>query len=100
MGEGLREKAKVKARTRTLDEGAKIRGLDRKLARGNSLTTPYAVVTVTVPKTARVGEFGRRLDASVRRAGFAPLRLDLSQDVAFAASTVPLGVSLTRRSTS
>ena len=75
----------------------KARGMDHKLARGNSLTRPYAVCTVTVPKTARVTEFGRRLDASVRRAGFAPLRLDLAQDAGFAASTVPLGVSLTRR---
>ena len=33
-------------------------------------------------------------------AGFAPLRLDLSQDVAFAASTIPLGVSLTRKGSS
>ena len=53
--------------------------------------------TVTVPKTARIAEYGRRLDASVRRAGFAPLRLDLAHDVGVAASTVPLGVSLTRR---
>ena len=52
--------------------------------------------TVTVPKSARVAEYARRLDAAVRRAGFAPLRLDLSQDVAFAASTIPLGISLTR----
>ena len=41
-------------------------------------------------------KFGRRLDASVRRAGFAPLRLDLAQDTGFAASTIPLGTSLTR----
>ena len=55
--------------------------------------------TVTVPKTARIAEHGRHLDASIRRAGFAPLRLDLSQDVAFAASVVPLGISLTRTTT-
>ena len=96
LGEGLRAKAKVKPRTRAVDEAAKIRGLDRKLARGSCLTRPYAIATVTVPKTVPVAEFGRRLDACVRRAGFAPLRLDLSQDVAFAASTIPLGVSLTR----
>jgi hypothetical protein len=53
---------------------------------------------VTVPKTLSASEFGRRLDASVRRAGFASLRLDLAQDAGFAASTVPLAVSLTRRS--
>ena len=46
---------------------------------------------------SRITEFGRRLDAGVRRAGYAPMRLDLSYDVGFAASVVPLGVSLTRR---
>lgn len=96
LGEALREKAKVKQRTKARDEAEKVRGLDRKLARGNSMTHPYAVCTVTAPKTCRIGEFGRRLDASIRRAGFAPLRLDLSQDAGFATSTIPLGVSLTR----
>jgi hypothetical protein len=28
--------------------------------------------TVTVPKTARVAEYARQLEAAVRRAGFAP----------------------------
>lgn len=96
LGDALREKAKVKQRTRSRDEADKVRALDRKLARGNSMTQPYAVATVTVPNTARIAEFGRSLDASIRRAGFAPLRLDLSQDVAFACSSVPLGISLTR----
>ena len=36
-----------------------------------------------------------RLDASIRRAGFAPMRLDLVQDAGFAAATIPLGISLT-----
>lgn len=55
--------------------------------------------SVTVPETVRVTEYGRRLDAAVRRAGYAPLRLDLAHDVAFAVSTIPLGVSLTREAT-
>ena len=97
LGEELRRKAKVKQRAKSRVETAKARGLDAKLARGSALTRPYAVCTVTVPKTARVAEFGRRLDAAVRRAGYAPMRLDLSHDVGFAASVVPLGVSLTRR---
>ena len=97
IGEELRAKAKVKQNAKARDEADKVRRLDTKLARGNSLTRPYAVCAVTVPKTVRVSEFGRRLDASVRRAGFAPLRLDLAQDLGFAASTVPLGVSLTRK---
>ena len=92
MNERLGRKTRAKQR----DDASKARGLDMKLARGNALTRPYAVCTVTVPKTSRISEFGRRLDASIRRAGFAPLRLDLAQDVGFAASTVPLGISLTR----
>lgn len=97
IGEELRTRAKVKARTKTADEAEKVRRLDAKLARGNCLTRPYAVCTVTIPKTAAAAEAGRRLDASVRRAGFAPLRLDLAQDVAFAAATIPLGIALSRK---
>ena len=97
MADGLRAKAKVKQRTRAADEAHRVRGLDRKLARGNALTQPYAIVTVTAGKTARIAEHGRRLDASIRAAGFAPLRLDLSQDAAFATSTIPLGTSLARK---
>lgn len=97
LAEAMREKAKMRQRTKAKDEAEKARRLDSKLARGNSMTTPYAVCTVTVPKTMRASEFGRRLDASIRRAGFAPLRLDLSHDVGFASSTIPLGVSLSRK---
>ncbi|KAB7740353.1 PrgI family protein [Nostocoides sp. F2B08] len=99
MGQGLREKAKMRTSTKARDETEQVRALEAKLARGSALTRPYAVCTVTVPKTARIAEHGRHLDASIRRAGFAPLRLDLSQDVAFAASVVPLGISLTRTTT-
>jgi hypothetical protein len=95
--EALRGRLGVKMRAKQREGVAKARGMDHKLARGNSMTRPYGVCTVTVPKTARVSEFGRRLDASVRRAGFTPLRLDLAQDTAFAASAIPLGISLTRR---
>ena len=97
VGAHLRTKAGVKQRAKARAEAAKAHGMDDKLARGNSMTRPYAVCTVTVPKTARVAEYARRLDAAVRRAGFAPLRLDLSQDAAFAASTIPLGISLSRK---
>jgi hypothetical protein len=96
LAEGMNEKLGRKTRAKQRDEAYKARGLDAKLARGNALTRPYAVCAVTVPKTLRITEFGRRLDASVRRAGFAPLRLDLAQDTGFAASTIPLGTSLTR----
>jgi hypothetical protein len=49
-----------------------------------------------VPNTWAVSEFGRRLDASIRVAGFTPLRLDLAQDSGFAAAAIPLGVGLSR----
>lgn len=99
LGQSLRVAARMKQRTKNVDESEKVRALESKLARGNSLTLPYAVATVTVPKTVRAAEAGRRLDSSIRRAGFAPLRLDLAHDVAFAASVVPMGVSLTRKAT-
>src|SRR3546814_20784897 len=92
----MNEKLGRKTRAKQRDEAHKARGLDAKLARGNSLTRPYGVCTVTVPKSMRIPEFGRRLDASVRRAGFAPLRLDLAQAVGFAASTIPLGTKIGR----
>ena len=97
MGETLRAKAGVKTRARERQAVARTRGLDAKLASGDALVRPYAVATVTVPKTARIAEYGRRLDAAVRRAGFAPLRLDLAQDAGFAASSIPLGLCLTRK---
>ena len=97
LGQSLRVAARMKQRTKDVDESEKVRRLESKLARGNSLTVPYAVATVTVPKTVRAAEAGRRLDSSIRRAGFAPLRLDLAHDVAFAASVVPMGISLTRK---
>jgi len=97
MGASLRARAGVRPRARQRADAAKTYGLDDKLAQGNALVRPYAVCTVTVPKTARISEYGRKLDAAVRRAGFAPLRLDLVQDAAFAASTIPLGISLNRK---
>ncbi|MBK8462866.1 MAG: PrgI family protein [Nigerium sp.] len=97
MGASLRDRAGVKLRAKQRADHAKTHGLDAKLARGYALTRPYAVATVTVAKTARIAEYGRKLDAAIRRAGYAPLRLDLAQDAGFAASTIPLGVSLTRR---
>ena len=97
MADGLRAKAKVKQRTRSADEADKVRDLDRKLSRGNALTRPYAVATVTVPKTAASPSTADAWTPRSARAGFAPLRLDLSQDAAFAASTIPLGTCLTRK---
>jgi hypothetical protein len=94
MGQGLREKAGVREDEQHHDDLAKVRNLNLKLVRGNSLTKPYAVCTVTAPKTQRIAEYGRRLDAAVRQAGYAPMRLDLVQDTAFIAATIPVGVTL------
>ncbi len=97
VGGGLRQKAKMRESTTMRDEAAQVRAREERVARGSAMTQPYAVCTVTVPKTLRVAEYGRRLDGAIRAAGFAGLRLDLAQDVAFAASVVPMGISLTRR---
>ena len=97
LGEALRDKAKVRRTTAAGDEAARARGTEAKLARGAALTHPYAVATITTPRAVPAAEAGRRLDSSIRTAGFAPLRLDLAQDAAFAASTVPLGITLTGR---
>ena len=51
----------------------------------------------TVPASWAVAEHGRRLAASIRAAGFVPLRLDLAQDSGFAAAAIPLGVGLPDR---
>ncbi|MGG5258660.1 SCO6880 family protein [Phycicoccus avicenniae] len=96
MAEGLRSRARMRQSARSAHETARVRDLDHKLARGHALVRAYALASVTAPKTARISEHGRRLDAAIRAAGFAPLRMDLSQDAAFAAATIPLGVSLTR----
>ncbi|MDI9627469.1 MAG: PrgI family protein [Acidobacteriota bacterium] len=98
MGASLRAKAGIKTRARQRSDAAKTYHLDDKLARGHAMVRPYAVATVTVANHARINEYGRKLDAAIRRAGFAPLRLDLAQDTAMTATTIPLGASLTRRS--
>lgn len=71
IGEAMREGAKMKTRAKEATNIGHRRRLDAKLAAGNSLTVPYAVCTVTVPKTYSIGDFAHQLEASVRRAGFA-----------------------------
>ena len=97
LSEELRRRARVRQRARSRAETAKARNIDGRLARGHALTSPYAVATVTLPADQPVEDAARRLDASARRAGFPPLRLDLAHDLAFAASSVPLGLTLHRR---
>ena len=52
---------------------------------------------VTVPNTWPITDYARRLDASIRVAGYVPQRLDLAQDAGFAAAAIPLGIGLPRR---
>ncbi len=96
MGEELRHRAGIRARAKDRIALARTRSLDTRLATGNALVRPYAVACVTAPKTCRIAEYGRRLDAAIRHAGYAPLRLDLTQDAGFTAATIPLGTSLLR----
>ncbi len=69
---------------------------DVKLARGRALLRVGIAAAVTVPSTWPIGDYGRRLEANIRGAGFPPLRLDLAQDSGFAAACIPLGVGLPR----
>ena len=63
----------------------------------NALVRVGIAAAVTVPAHRSIAEHGRRLEASIRGAGFTPLRLDLAQDSGFAAACIPLGVGLPRR---
>lgn len=100
MAQTLRDRAGVKTRAKERQAQARTRELDGKLAAGHALVRPYAVACVTVPATMNITEFGSHLDVSIRRAGFAPLRLDMSQDAGFAAANVPLGICLHRKGAS
>lgn len=70
---------------------------DVRLAAGRALVRVAVAAAVTVPSEASISEFGRRLESSIRGAGFTPLRLDLAQDSGFAAACIPLGIGLPRR---
>jgi len=70
---------------------------DEKLERGRSLVRVSAALSVTVPTSWSVHDYGRRLDASVRLCGYTPLPLDGAHDAAFVAAAIPLGTGLPRR---
>lgn len=96
MAQALRHKVGQRSSTAVRDSVDQVRRTEGKVARGHSMSRPYAVCTVTAPKTSRAAAHGRALDASIRRSGFAPLRLDIGHETAFAVSVLPLGVSLNR----
>jgi hypothetical protein len=97
VGSELRRKSGRIERARQRRANVRVSNMDEKLAKGRALVRPCAAATVTVPNTWPVAEFGRRLDASIRLAGFIPQRLDGAQDAAFAAGAIPLGIGVPRR---
>jgi hypothetical protein len=96
-GSGLRDRLGLAERARQRRERAQVYSTDDKLARGRALVRVTAVAAITVPKTWEVAEFGRRLDESVRLAGFTPQRLDAAQPAAFVVAAIPLGVGMPQR---
>jgi hypothetical protein len=97
VGSELRRRSGRIERARQRRATAKVSNMDEKLAKGRALVRPCAAATVTVPNTWPIAEFARRLDASIRLAGFIPQRLDGAQDAAFAAGAIPLGIGVPRR---
>ena len=96
-GNELRARMGFRQRARQRRDTERIGAADEKLAAGRALVRPAVAACVTVPATWPVDEHGRRLSASIRAAGFVPLRLDLAQDSGFAAAAIPLGVGLPDR---
>jgi len=93
----LRARLGFQTRAAHRRDAARVAGQDTRLAAGRALVRHAMAAAVTVPSTWPVADFGRRLEASIRGAGFTPLRLDLAQDSGFAAACIPLGVGMPAR---
>ncbi|KQS54578.1 hypothetical protein ASG36_20640 [Geodermatophilus sp. Leaf369] len=93
----MRRRGGFRSRATHRRDAARVEGQDVRLAQGNALVRVALAVSVTVPGTWSITEYGRRLESSVTGSGFRPLRLDLAQDAAFAAACIPLGIGLPRR---
>lgn len=96
-GKELSNKLGFKQRARTKRDANRISGQDEKLARGRAMVRMAVVAAVTVPSEWSASEYGGRLEASIRGAGFTPLRLDLAQPAGFVASCIPVGIGLPRQ---
>jgi hypothetical protein len=70
---------------------------DERLATGRALVRSAVAAAVTVPSSWSISDAGRRLESSIRSAGFHPQRLDLAQDAGLVAAAIPLGIGLPRR---
>jgi hypothetical protein len=97
VGSELRRKSGRLERAKQRRANQRVADMDTKLAKGRALVRPCAAASITVPNHWPIPEYGRRLDASIRMAGFTPQRLDLAQDSGFAAAAIPLGIGLPRR---
>jgi uncharacterized small protein (DUF1192 family) len=80
-------------------DAQRVQAADTRLAAGKALVRVGIAAAVTVPVHWPIAEYGRRLEASIRGAGYTPLRLDLAQDSGFTAACIPLGVGLPQRRT-
>ena len=96
-GNEIKARMGFKQRARQRRDTERIGGQDEKLAAGRALARIGTVACVTVPRDWPVTEHGRRLEASIRAAGYVPQRLDLAQDSGFAAAVIPLGIGLPHR---
>lgn len=93
----LRNRMGFSTRAAHRRDAQRVDAADTRLAAGKALVRVGIAAAVTVPSHWSISEYGRRLEASVRGAGFTPLRLDLAQDSGFAAACIPLGIGLPRR---
>ena len=96
-GSEIRARLGLRERPRQRRDTERLSTADEQLARGRALVRAGAAACVTVPASWPVHEYGRRLSAAIRLAGYVPLRLDLAQDAGFAAAAVPLGIGLPTR---
>ena len=93
----LRNRLGFQSRAVHRRDAQRVQTADVRLAAGQALVRVGIAAAVTVPAHWSISEHGRRLEASIRGAGFTPLRLDLAQDSGFAAACIPLGIGLPRR---
>jgi len=97
MGATLNRKLGRTERARDRKARQQVHEVDEKLEHGRSLVKVYGAISITVPGHWNPQDYGRRLDASVRLCGFAPLPVDGAHDAGFVAAAIPLGVGLPKQ---
>lgn len=96
-GSDLRRRMGFQTRAAHIRDEQRVASADARLAAGRALVRVAAAAAVTVPSTWSFSTYADELEASIRRAGFVPLRLDLAQDSGFVAACIPLGIGLPHR---